>query len=597
MLLAREQRRLAAMLFADAVGSSRLMGRDESGTVARLLEHLNQRLALAATRRGGRVVRLKGDGSLIEFASAVDALAAAIDFQQTMIDVNHDEPEDKAIVFRVGLHLGDVIVDGDDIYGDAVNVAARLETEAPPGGIVVSRAVREAVTGRLKVSLHALGDLALKNIERPIRAFRVEWTAEDLAAHSLASGSAASPMKFAAALTPPDKPSIAVLPFQNMSGDPEQEYFAEGLTQDIASALSRMPWFVAIGHSLSNAYRSGPIDARIAAREFGASYVLTGSVRKAGTRLRIAAELVATATGTAVWTEWYDVTWHDIFELQDGITSSVASVVAPMVLKAEIARAQAKPTRNLTAYDLYLRAMSLVMKRTAESHGKALELLYEATGHDPNFASAFGLIAACHYNLLLLHGAAPEEQEAYALKAARRAIEIGQDNPEALSRAAVVIAIVGERPDEGRQHVERALALSPNLNLVARDAALICGLQGEHGLAIQRYEKVLRLNPSWLPNYDTFIGLCGICFFAGRFDESIEWADRALAEQPNSIPVSAVKAAAMSAANRPADEISEVSRAIPALPAEGFRRRLKGFRRSDVDSLIAALRKVDLIRD
>ena len=400
------------------------MGRDESGTVVRLLEHLNQRLALAATRRGGRVVRLKGDGSLVEFASAVDALAAAIEFQQAMFDVNHDEPEDKAIVFRVGLHLGDVIVDGDDIYGDAVNVAARLETEAPPGGIVVSRAVREAVTGRLKVSLHTLGDLALKNIERPIRAFRVEWTAEDLSAHSLASGSAASPMKFAAALTPADKPSIAVLPFQNMTGDPDQEYFAEGLTQDIASALSRMPWFVAIGHSLSNAYRSGPIDARIATREFGASYVLTGSVRKAGTRLRIAAELVATATGTVVWTERYDVTWHDIFELQDGITSSVASVVAPMVLKAEIARAQAKPTRNLTAYDLYLRALPLTMKRTAESDGKALELLYEATGHDPNFSSAFGLIAECHYSLLLLHGVAPEEQEAYALKAARRAIEI-----------------------------------------------------------------------------------------------------------------------------------------------------------------------------
>ena len=573
------------------------MGRDESGTVARLLEHLNQRLAPAAARRGGRVIRLKGDGGLVEFASAVDALAAAIDFQQAMVEANRDQPDDKAIVFRIGLHLGDVIVEGDDIYGDAVNVAARLEAEAPAGGIVVSRAVREAVTGRLKVSLHALGELALKNIERPIRAFRAEWSAEDWPAHSVASGAAASPKEPTPALTLPDKPSIAVLPFQNMSGDPEQEYFADGLTQDIASALSRMPWFVAIGHSLSNAYRSGPIDARIAARELGASYVLTGSVRKAGTKLRIAAELVATATGAAVWTERYDVTWHDIFELQDGITSSVASIVAPVVLKAEIARAQAKSTHNLTAYDLYLRAMSLVVKRTAEALGKALELLYDATRHDPNFASAFGLIAACHHDLVVVYGVSPDQQEAYALKAARRAIEIGQDNPEALARAAVVIAMVGERPDEGRQHVERALALSPNLNLVARSAAFICGIQGEHGLAIQRYGQVLRLNPSWLPNYDTFVGLSTICFFAGRFDESIEWADRALAEQPNSVPLSALKVAAMSAAKRPADEIKKASRAIPALPAEGIRRRLKGFRRSDVDSLLAAWRSIDLVRD
>src|SRR5262245_14757487 len=231
--LAREQRRLAAILFADAVGSSRLMGRDESGTVARLLEHLNQRLAPAATCRGGRVVRLKGDGSLVEFASAVDALGAAIDFQQTMIVANRDQPGDKAIVFRIGLHLGDVIVEGDDIYGDAVNVAARLESEAPPGGIVVSRAIREAVTGRLKVSLHTLGELALKNIERPIRAFRAEWNAEDWPAHSVASQAAASPKEPRPALTLPDKPSIAVLPFQNMSGDSEQEFFTDGITEDI----------------------------------------------------------------------------------------------------------------------------------------------------------------------------------------------------------------------------------------------------------------------------------------------------------------------------------------------------------------------------
>ena len=226
------------------------------------------------------------------------------------------------------------------------------------------------------------------------------------------------------------------------------------------------------------------------------------------------------------------------------------------------------------------------MKRTAESDGKALALLYEATGHDPNFASAFWAhFAECHYSLLLLHGVAPEEQEAYALKAARRAIEVGEDNPEALIEG-------GSRDCHSRCEARRrspACRTRPgaqflNLNLVARAAALICGLQGEHGLAIQRYERVLRLNLSWLPNYDTFFGLSTICFFAGRLDESIEWADRALAEQPNGIPVSALKAACdVRCVFVQADEISDVSRAIPALPAEGFRRRLKGFRRSDAD--------------
>src|SRR5262245_57075017 len=273
--LAREQRKLAAILFADAVGSSRLMGRDESGTVARLLEHLNQRLAPAATRHGGRVVRLKGDGSLVEFASAVDALAAAIAFQQTMIEANRSHPDIQAIVFRVGLHLGDVIVEGDDIYGDAVNVAARLEAEAPAGGIVVSRAVRETVEGRLKATLHALGDLALKNIVRPIRAFRVEWSAENWPAADVASAPASGAPAGSAANVPlalPDKPSIAVLPFQNMSGDAEQEYFADGITDDIITALSHIPSLFVIARNSTFAYKGKAIDIRQIGRELGVRY-------------------------------------------------------------------------------------------------------------------------------------------------------------------------------------------------------------------------------------------------------------------------------------------------------------------------------------
>jgi adenylate cyclase len=307
MLLAREQRRLAAILFADAVGSSRLMGRDESGTVARLLEHLTQRLAPAATRHGGRVVRIKGDGSLIEFASAVDALGAAIDFQQAMIEANRGQPGEKTIVFRVGLHLGDVIVAGDDIYGDDVNVAARLEAEAPPGGIIVSRAVREAVSGRLKVSLHALGELALKNIERPIRAFRVEWDATDWKTMEADAPKPAIPAEpTTSSLALPDKPSIAVLPFQNMSGDPEQEYFTDGITEDIITELSRFHSLFVIAQNSSFSYKGKSRDIQHVGRDLGVRYVLEGSIRRSSGRIRVTGQLIDTLTGNHIWAERYD---------------------------------------------------------------------------------------------------------------------------------------------------------------------------------------------------------------------------------------------------------------------------------------------------
>ena len=330
MLLAREQRRLAAILFADAVGSSRLMGRDESGTVARLLEHLTQRLAPAATRRGGRVVRLKGDGSLIEFASAVDALGAAIDFQQTMIEANRGQPGEKAIVFRVGLHLGDVIVAGDDIYGDDVNVAARLEAEAPPGGIIVSRAVREAVSGRLKVSLHALGELALKNIERPIRAFRVEWAATDGDVERMRQSLPSLPSE-TSTLALPDKPSIAVLPFTNLSGDPEQEYFTDGMIEEIITALSRSKSLFVIARNSWFSYKGKTVDIRQVGRDLGVRYVLEGSLRRSSDRIRVTGQLIDTLTGNHIWAERYDRVLEDIFAVQEEVTRAIVAAIAPQI--------------------------------------------------------------------------------------------------------------------------------------------------------------------------------------------------------------------------------------------------------------------------
>ena len=277
----RVVRRLAAILAADVAGYSRLMGRDEHGTLTRLKAHRTERLEPTLARHGGRLVKLTGDGALVEFPSAVDALSAAIEFQQAVTEANRDQPEDTRIVFRIGLHLGDLIVDGDDLYGDGVNVAARLEAEAPPGGIVVSRAVREAVEGRLKAKLHALGELALKNIERPIRAFRVEWDAADWKTMGADAPKPAIPAEpTTSTLALPDKPSIAVLPFQNMSGDPEQEYFADGITEDIITELSRFHSLFVIARNSSFSYKGKSPDIRQVGRELGVRYVLEGSVRK-----------------------------------------------------------------------------------------------------------------------------------------------------------------------------------------------------------------------------------------------------------------------------------------------------------------------------
>jgi class 3 adenylate cyclase/TolB-like protein len=281
--VAREQRKLAAILAADVVGYSRLMGRDESGTLARLREHRIERLEPALARYGGRLVKLTGDGALAEFPSAVDALSAAIEFQQAMQNASRDQSEDAAIIFRIGLHVGDLIVDGDDLYGDGVNVAARLEGEALPGGIVVSHSVHDAVFGRLKATFEALGNLSLKNIERPIGAFKVGWRSADWKVTEAANSTTAGDIP----LNLPNRPSIAVLPFQNMSKDPEQEYFVDGLVEEIITTLSRFSWLMVISRNSTFTYKNKAADMKTIGRELGVRYALEGSIRKSAGRVRI----------------------------------------------------------------------------------------------------------------------------------------------------------------------------------------------------------------------------------------------------------------------------------------------------------------------
>ena len=510
------------------------MGRDESGTVARLLEHLTQRLAPAATRRGGRVVRIKGDGSLIEFASAVDALGAAIDFQQAMIEANRGQPGEKAIVFRVGLHLGDVIVAGDDIYGDDVNVAARLEAEAPPGGIIVSRAVREAVSGRLKVSLHALGELALKNIERPIRAFRVEWADEDWPAPSGASGAPNSPARPGPALALPDKPSIAVLPFQNMGGDPEQEYFADGMVEDIIASLSRNRHLFVIARNSTFAYKGKSPDIRQVGRDLGVRYVLEGSVRKAGNRVRITGQLIDAATGAHIWANRFDGDLQDIFELQDQMTSSVIGGILPSLGLAEMERAKRK-TENLQAYDYYLRSQAAGRRFfTPEASLDALENARKSVELDPEFALghakvAFSINARWSFRLTVDHAAEAAEAE----QAIRRALALDSDDASVLALCGQTLFVVLRRPEEAAAHLAQSVKLDPNLSVAWTFRAAVRIALDEPREAIGDLERAIRLSPVDLGKWYQFTLMARAHNLIGNHEEALAFAAEALRLRPN----------------------------------------------------------------
>src|ERR1700704_5830954 len=349
----RMTRRLAAILAADVVGYSRLMGRDENGTLARFKGHMTERLEPTLVRHGGRLVKLTGDGALVEFTSVLGALGAAVEFQQAMAEANRDQDTDAAMVFRIGVHLGDLIVEDDDIYGDGVNIAVRLEAQASPGGIVVSRTVHEAVAGRLKATFEDLGSLALKNIERPIQVFRVAWESADWPASARAT--TANPMPTDGPPPLPDKPSVAVLPFQNMSGDPEQEYFVDGLVEEIITALSRFKALFVIARNSSFTYKGKAVDIRQVGRELGVRYVLEGSVRKAANRVRITGQLIESENGVHIWADRYDGDLSEIFDLQDKVAMGVVGAITPKLEQAEIDRAGRKPTESLGAYDCYLR--------------------------------------------------------------------------------------------------------------------------------------------------------------------------------------------------------------------------------------------------
>jgi len=418
-----QTRRLAAILAADIAGYSRLMGADEVGTVQALREHRATADPLIA-QHDGRIVKTTGDGFLIEFSSVVGTVECALGLQRLAAERNAGTPAERRMEWRIGVHLGDVLIEGDDILGDGVNIAARLEGIAEPGGICISEDAFRQVRGKIEAEFADLGEQSLKNIARPLRVYRVE----------LAAGTkqAVTPP---IALPLPDKPSIAVLPFANMSGDPEQEYFADGMVEEIITALSRIRWLFVIARNSSFTYKGQAVDVKQVGRELGVRYVLEGSVRKGSGRVRITALLIEAETGTHLWAERFDGALEDVFDLQDKVAVSVAGVIEPALRAAETRRSAARPMADLGAYDLYLRALAVFYPVTKERVFAALTLFERAIEIDRHYGLALAWAAVCHMALVRDGWAeAPETSRRKAIELARQALEVGENDPRILDR-------------------------------------------------------------------------------------------------------------------------------------------------------------------
>jgi adenylate cyclase len=560
------------------------MGIDEEGTLAQLKAHRKALVDPKIAEHRGRIVKTTGDGMLVEFASVVDALRCAVEVQRGMAERNAEVPEDKRIEFRVGIHQGDVIIEGGDIFGDGVNVAARLEGLAEPGGISVSGRVQEDAEGKVDIAFENAGEQQLKNIARPVRVYRVRL-----------SGATSSSRP---ALPLPDKPSIAVLPFQNMSGDLAQEYFADGVVEEIITALSRFRQLFVIARNSSFTYKGRAVDVKQVGRELGVRYVLEGSVRKSGSRVRITGQLIDAATGTHLWADRFDGALEDIFDLQDDVAARVVGAIAPKLEQAEIARVKHKPTESLDAYDYYLRGIARAHEWTLEGTDEALRLLNRAVKLDPRFASAYG-IGAWYYARRKSNGwiADRAREVAEGRRFAERAAELGREDALALSGAGFWRAYVATEFEAGAGLINRALELNENFAGAWYVSGWVNIYLGEPDAAITCLERAMRLSP-----FDAVLGpMQGATafahFFAGRYEQALSWAEKAMREQPKWVPSFGIAAAVSGLEGRleqARNYVAATQRLDPTMRVSTMMDRLPLRRPKDLARLQESLRKAGL---
>jgi adenylate cyclase len=544
-------RRLAAILAADVVGFSKLIGEDETGTLTALREIRTEIVNPVLAEHGGRIFKLMGDGMLAEFPSAVQALRAAIAIQEGLANRNAEALQRKAVEVRIGVHQGDIIVEGTDLLGDGVNIAARLEALAEPGGICMSGRVQEDAAGKIALQAQDLGDQNLKNITRPVRAYRVSV------------GSPAIRPKDRGIASPvlANKPSIAVLPFQNMSGDPEQEYFADGMVEEIITALSRFPQLFVIARNSSFIYKGRAVDVKQVGRELGVRYALEGSVRKAGNRVRVTGQLIDTLTGVHLWADRFEGAIDDMFDLQDQVTARVVGAMAPKLEQAEIERARTKPTENLNAYDFFLRALPHYYAFTRAGNDEALKLFRRAINLDPGFAVAKAFAAYCIQQRDNQGYAVSKTEIDEGVQLAREALDEGRDDPRVLLLAGAVLSHLGQDLETATTALNRALSLNSNSAEVWRMSGWLRLHAGDPRTAAEQLRRSIQLNPRDPDVTRALAGLGLANMMAGDYDEALKFGRQAAQEMPRNALAHRVVAASLALLGR-SDEAHEAMRAL-----------------------------------
>jgi adenylate cyclase len=579
---AHAERKLVAILAADVAGYSRLTGAEEEGTLRRLKTLRSELIDPKLAEYRGRMVKTTGDGMLVEFASVVDALRCAVEVQRGMVECNAEVPQEKRIEFRVGINVGDVIIDGDDIYGDGVNIAARLEGLAEPNGICVSRVVRDQVRDKLDLAFEDMGEQQVKNIARPVRVFRVAAQPASLAKPALAL---------------PDKPSIAILPFQNLSGDPEQEYFADGMAEDIITALSKLRWFFVISCNSSFAYKGKSPGVRQVARELGVRYVLEGSVRKAGNRLRITAQLVDATTGNHIWAEHYDREVADIFTVQDEITQSVVATIEPQLYAAENLRIQSKPPESLDAWGCVIRALWHLARFTDDDADQAKQLLKRAIALSPGYAKAHSLLAWAELHTVVFGSS--DRGTALPLAAHHAQTALGLDDTDPWTYFAMArVEQFRSRYGEAIAAFRRAIALNPNFAMAHGFMAGALAYNGQPDAALEAADLAMRMSPQDPFNFIYLYFATVAHYTSERYAEAAAYAHRGLRDRPSSPPIRRLLAACYVALGRLDEARGIISELLRLHPNSSIKRDVLGYaafaRSRDKERFVAALRKAGL---
>jgi adenylate cyclase len=574
---------LSAILAADVAGYSRLIGLDEEGTLGQFKNHRANLIDPKIADHRGRVVRTNGDGMLAEFPSAVDAVRCAVDIQLAMASANFNIAATKRVELRIGIHVGDIISDDGDIFGDGVNIAARLEALADPGGICVSARVQEDVEGRIDAVFKDGGEQQLKNIARPVRIYNIHIGRPE-------APKASPPM-----LALPGKPSVAVLPFQNMSGDAEQDYFADGMAEDITTALSRFRFLFVIARNSSFTYKGRAVDVKQVGRELGVRYVLEGSVRKSGPRIRVTGQLIDASTGNHLWADYFDGALDDIFDLQDKVTSSVVGALIPTMRHAEIERAKHRPTESADAHMTHMRGVASLYLWTKAGVDEALRLAYEAIKIDPDYSMAYGLAATCYVARKTAGWTTDRAKEMAEVETlTKRGAEVGRDDAWALGSCGFATASILGDLGTAVSLMDRALALNANLALMWVQSAYVRAWLGEPDLALAHVERAKRLSPVD-PHMFAMTGAEALAHFvARRHDEAFASAENALRHNPFFSQATRVAVASAAILGRMEDAkkyFARLQMLDPELRISNLADRIS-FRRPDDFSLLAeGLRK------